>query len=135
MNGATLELESDPPIMMARLITFADRQVRHAFATRRTLPKFVIQQELSIPEGYADLGDRQLNEILSNTRYHVRRRHAYDNFQDQFKVAKAFESRSDVRDAPGESRGRSVPVQPLTLPIPSRPKARPRTEIPSGPAR
>ena len=123
VNGAILELDSDPPIMMARLLTFADRQIRHAFATRRTLPEFVIQQELSIPEGYADLGDRQLNEILSNARYHVRRRHAYDNFQDQFKVAKAFESRSDVRDSPGGSRGRSVPAQPLTLPIPSRPKA------------
>ena len=133
VNGAIVELDLDPPIMMARLITFADRQVRHAFATRRTLPKFVIQQELSIPEVYADLGDRQLNEILSNTRYHVRRRHACDNFQDQFKVAKAFESRSDVRDAPGRSRGRSVPAQPLTLPITSRPKARPRTESPSGP--
>ena len=97
--------------------------------SQRTLPEFVIQQGLSIPEGY----DRQLNEILSNTRYHVRRRHAYDNFQDQFKVAKAFESRSDVRDSPGGSRGRSVPAQPLTLPIPSRPKARPRTESPCGP--
>ena len=128
VNGAILELDSDPPIMMARLLTFADHQIRHAFATRHTLPEFVIQQELSIPEGYADLGDRQLNEILSNTRYHVRRRHAYDNFQDQFKVAKAFESRSDVRDSPGGSRGRSVPAQLLTLPIPSRPKARPRTE-------
>ena len=122
VNGAILQLDSDPPIMMARLLTFADHQIRHAFATRSTLPQFVIQQELSIPEGYADLGDRQLNEILSNTRYHVRRRRAYDNVQDQFKVARAFESRSDVRDTPGGSRGRSVPAQPLTLPIPAGPR-------------
>ena len=85
----------------------------------------MIKEELSIPEGYADLGDRQLNEILSNTRYHIRRRHAHDNVQDQFKVARAFESRTDVRDSPGGSRGRSVPAQPLTLPIPSRPKGTP----------
>ena len=76
VNGAILELHSDPPIMMARLITFAQQQFRHAFTTRRNLPEFVIQQELSIPEGYADLGDRQLNEILSHTRYHIHRRHA-----------------------------------------------------------
>ena len=65
VNGAILELDSDPPIMMARLLTFADHQIRHAFATRRTLPEFVIQQELSVPDPYADLGDRQLNEILT----------------------------------------------------------------------
>ena len=67
VNGAILELNSDPPIMMAQPLTFAQQQVRHAFATCRNLPEFVIQQEVSIPEGYADLGDRQLNEILSNT--------------------------------------------------------------------
>ena len=38
VNGAILELDSDPPIMMARLITFAQQQIRHAFATRRNLP-------------------------------------------------------------------------------------------------
>ena len=45
VNGAILELDSDPPIMMARLLTFAQQQVRHASATRRNLSEFVIQQE------------------------------------------------------------------------------------------
>ena len=64
---------------------------------------------MSIPEGYADLGDRQLNEILSNTRYHIRRRHAHDDLQNQYSTARAFQSSSDVRDAPGGTRGRFVP--------------------------
>ena len=59
VNGAVLELNADPPIMMAQLLTFAQQQVRHAFSMRRSLPEFVIE-EVSIPEGYADLGDRQL---------------------------------------------------------------------------
>ena len=58
-------------------------------------------------------------------------RHAYDDLNNQFHASRAFRSSSDVRDAPGGSRGRSVPVQPKEPP--TRPKARPRTESPSGP--
>ena len=109
--------------MMAQLLMFAQQQIRHAFATRRNLPAFVIEQEVSIPEGYADLGDRRLNEILSNTRYHIRRRHAHDDLQNQYRAARAFQSSSDVCDASGGSRARSVPAQPLEVPLPSRLKA------------
>ena len=59
VNGAILELNSDPAKMMAKLLTFAQRQIRHAFSTGTNLPEFLIEQDLSIPEGYADLGDRQ----------------------------------------------------------------------------
>ena len=131
VNGAVLELNSDPAIMMAHLLMFVQPQIRHAFSMRCTLPEFVIEQESSIPEGYADLGDRQLNESLSNTRYHIRRRHAHDDLNDQCDAAPAFRSGSDVHDAVGGSRGRSVPVQPKEPP--TRPTARPRTESPTGP--
>ena len=131
VNGAVLELNSDPPIVMANLLTFAQQQICHAFSTRRNLPDFEIQEELSIPEGYAALGDRQLNEILSNTRYHIRRRYTHNSLHEQFDASRAFRSTSDVRDAPGGSRGRSMPVQPSEPP--TRPKARPRTESVSGP--
>ena len=77
--------------MMAQLLTYAQQQIWHAFSTRRNLPEFVIEQEVSIPEGYADLGDRPLNEILSNTRYHIWRHHAHDGLQDQFSAARAFQ--------------------------------------------
>ena len=127
---AALELNSDPPIMMAQLLMFAQQQIRHAFSTRRDLPVFVIEQEVSIPEGYADLGDRQLNEILSSTRYHIRRRHAFDDLQNQYSAARAFQSSSDVRDAPGGSRGRSVPVQPKEPPTLSQPLQRLRRSLP-----
>ena len=95
----------------------------------RQLPEFVIHEELSIPEGYADLGDRQLNEILSKAHYHIRRRCARDSLHEQCDASRALRSTSDVRDTPGGSRGPSVqPSEP-----PTRPKARPRTESPSGP--
>ena len=126
VNGAVLELNGADPHLRATADSACIRNPPY-------LPAFVIEQEVTIPEGYADLGDRQLNEILSNTRYHSRRRHAHDDLQNQYRAARAFQSGSDVRDAPGGSRGRSVPAQPLELPIPSRPEARPRTESPSGP--
>ena len=70
VNGAMLELNSDPAIIMAQLLTFAQQQVRHAVSMRRNLPEFVIEQELSIPAGYADLRDRQLNKIEQHTLPH-----------------------------------------------------------------
>ena len=67
--------------ILARIVGFFQDEVQYAVERGETVPELVIPagEELRIPEGLATLGDRQLNDLLVNTKF-------ARNLPDAFKI-------------------------------------------------
>ncbi|CAE7254022.1 unnamed protein product, partial [Symbiodinium sp. CCMP2592] len=123
--------------ILARIVGFFQDEVRHAVERGEQVPELVLpaNQELRVPEGLASLGDRQLNELLINTK-----------FARQLPGAKGVNERIGYAFRAGrtEMRGRSAqPPIPKARPmtratgsaqrpgsVPPKPRARPRDPSP-----
>ncbi|CAE7441018.1 MBF1B [Symbiodinium sp. CCMP2592] len=123
--------------ILARIVGFFQDEVRYAVERGERVPELVLpaNQELRVPEGLASLGDRQLNELLINTK-----------FARQLPGAKGVNERVGYAFRAGrtETRGRSAqPPIPKARPttratgsaqragsVPPKPRARPRDPSP-----
>ncbi|CAE7349849.1 unnamed protein product [Symbiodinium sp. CCMP2592] len=70
-SGRTLKPTGPVVQILARIVGFFQDEVRYAVERGEQVPELVLpaNQELRVPEGLASLGDRQLNELLINTKF------------------------------------------------------------------
>ncbi|CAE7403604.1 unnamed protein product [Symbiodinium sp. CCMP2592] len=136
-SGRTLKPTGPVVQILARIVGFFQDEVRYAVERGEQVPELVLpaNQELRVPEGLASLGDRQLNELLINTK-----------FARQLPGAKGVNERIGYafREGRTEIRGRSAqPPIPKARPttratgsaqragsVPPKPRARPRDPSP-----
>ncbi|CAE7245792.1 unnamed protein product [Symbiodinium sp. CCMP2592] len=132
-SGRVLKPTGPVVQILARIVGFFQDEVRYAVERGEQVPELVLpaNQELRVPEGLASLGDRQLNELLINTK-----------FARQLPGAKGVNERIGYAFRAGrtEIRGRSAqPPIPKARPttratgsaqragsVPPKPRARPR---------
>ncbi|CAE7767551.1 unnamed protein product [Symbiodinium sp. CCMP2592] len=136
-SGRVLKPTGPVVQILARIVGFFQDEVRYAVERGEQVPELVLpaNQELRVPEGLASLGDRQLNELLINTK-----------FARQLPGAKGVNERIGYAFRAGrtEIRGRSAqPPIPKARPttratgsaqragsVPPKPRARPRDPSP-----
>ena len=129
-SGRVLRPSGPAAQILARIVGFFQDEVQYAVERGETVPELVIPagEELRIPEGLATLGDRQLNDLLVNTKF---ARDLPDAFKIRGRASYAFRGRSAQRPLPkarptsrtGSATGRSDSV-------PAKSKARPREASP-----
>ncbi|CAE7766477.1 unnamed protein product [Symbiodinium sp. CCMP2592] len=116
-SGRTLKPTGPVVQILARIVGFFQDEVRYAVERGEQVPELVLpaNQELRVPEGLASLGDRQLNELLINTK-----------FARQLPGAKGVNERigqiSSATDSKGEANNQSY--RQCTA-VPPKPRARP----------
>ena len=129
-SGRVLRPSGPAVQILARIVGFFQDEVQYAVERGETVPELVIPagEELRIPEGLATLGDRQLNDLLVNTKF---ARDLPDAFKIRGRASYAFRGRSAQRPLPkARPTSRAGSAADRSDSVPAKSKARPREASP-----
>ena len=79
-GGKALSATRPAVQILAKLVGFFQDEIQYALERGEDLKEVILPQgeELSIPEGLAGLRDRQLNDLIANTRFSLRMPNRYN---------------------------------------------------------
>ena len=129
-SGRVLKPSGPAVQILARIVGFFQDEVQYAVERGENVPELVIPagEELRIPEGLAALGDRQLNDLLVNTKF---ARDLPDALKVRERTNYAFRGRSAQRPLPkARPTSRAGTAANRSDSVPAKSKARPREASP-----
>ena len=129
-SGRVLKPSGPAVQILARIVGFFQDEVQYAVERGENVPELVIPagEELRIPEGLAALGDRQLNDLLVNTKF---ARDLPDALKVRERANYAFRGRSAQRPLPkARPTSRAGTAADRSDSVPAKSKARPREASP-----
>ena len=129
-SGRVLKPSGPAVQILARIVGFFQDEVQYAVERGENVPELVIPagEELRIPEGLAALGDRQLNDLLVNTKF---ARDLPDALKVRERTNYAFRGRSAQRPLPkARPTSRAGTAANRSESVPAKSKARPREASP-----